>query len=106
MRLHPRLTTWLWAARTLVIRTPAPIPAIGIRATHPPLARLFLTSRKSLGMIPARARWYRISRALDRPTAQRAYVMILPSGHSCKPQPQAEAAQVAAPLARLLSTAS
>src|SRR5260370_11817748 len=99
----PHPTTSPFAAQTLPTPTPAPMPPIGIRPTHPRFDRLFPTSQKSPGMIPARARQYQISRASARLTVQPAYVTTPLSAHFCKPRSQVAAVLAPAPPARLPS---
>src|SRR5260370_11766273 len=99
MLLHQRPITWLWAARILATPIPAPIPAIGIRPTPLPLARLFPTFQKSRGTIPARACWYRVLRDSAPLTVQPVSVATQLLVHTCKPRSQAVAAPAAAPTA-------
>src|SRR5260370_39256503 len=99
MLLHQRPITWLWAARILATPIPAPIPAIGIRPTPLPLARLFPTFQKSRGTIPARACWYRVLRDSAPLTVQPVSVATQILVHTCKPRLQAVAAPAVAPSA-------
>src|SRR5260370_41090311 len=97
MLLHQHPITWLWAARILATLIPAPIPAIGIRPTPLPLARLFPTFQKSRGTIPARACWYRVLRDSAPLTVQPDSVTTHLLLQTCKPRSQAAASPAAAP---------
>src|SRR5260370_4881478 len=97
MLLHQHPITKLWAGWILVTPITAPIPAIGIRPTPLPLARLFPTFRKSRGTIPARACWYRVLRDSAPLTVQPVSVATQLLVHTCKPRSQAVSGPAAAP---------